>query len=230
MAPSTATKRSPRRTMRRVESFSSPASNVGPACSTFAFASAQRNRSRLLHRIFSAGLLGMSSGKSALFIDGQSLHHAARALNFDVDFHLLLEEFDRRGSIVRAYYYTTVSEHESEAIRPLIDWLAYNRFTVRTKPVREYDDRDGRRRMKRDIGIELAVDAMEMAKHIENIFLFSGDGDFRYLVERLQRQGVFTTVISSIRTKPMPMLADDLRRQADAFVELDDLRDVIARR
>jgi len=171
----------------------------------------------------------MPGGKSALLIDGQSLYHAAKALCFDVDFCLLMEEFEKRTPILRAYYYTTVSERDSAAVRPLLDWLDYNGFTVRTKPVREYDDGEGRRRTKRGMGIELTVDAMDIAKHVENIYLFSGDGDFRSLVEALQRRGVFVTAVSSLRTKPSPMIADELRRQAGAFLELDDLRGAIAR-
>ena len=169
----------------------------------------------------------MPSGKSALLIDGQSLRHSARALNFEVDYRFLFAEFDRRTPILRAYYYTTVSEQEP--IAPLLDWLEYNGYTVRTKPVREYDDGEGRRRTKRSMGIELAVDAMEIAQHVEAIFLFSGDGDFRSLVQALQRRGVFVTVVSSLRTRPAPMIADELRRQADVFLELDDLRGSIAR-
>jgi uncharacterized LabA/DUF88 family protein len=169
----------------------------------------------------------MPRGKSALLIDGQSLRHSARALNFEVDFRLLLREFDKRAPVLRAYYYTTVSEQEPVA--PLLDWLEYNGYTIRTKPVREYDDGEGRRRTKRGMGIELAVDAMEIAKHVETIFLFSGDGNFRSLAEALQRRGVFVVVVSSLRTRPAPMVADELRRQADAFLELDDLRGAIAR-
>jgi uncharacterized LabA/DUF88 family protein len=172
----------------------------------------------------------MPDGKSAVFIDGQSLHHAAKSLNFEVDFKRLLGEFQRRGLIARAYFYTTVLENaEYSSIRPLLDWLEYNGFVVRTKPSKDYDDGEGRRRTKRSMGIELAVDAMEIAKYVDNIFLFSGDGDFRSLVEALQRRGVFVTVVSSLRTKPAPMIADELRRQADAFLELDDLKDAIAR-
>src|SRR4051812_38337896 len=163
----------------------------------------------------------MSHGKSALFIDGSSLRHAAKALNFDVDFQRLLKEFHRRGPVVRAYFYTTVSENidEYSSIRPLLDWLAYNGFTVRTKSSRDHDDGEGRRRTKRSMGIDLAVDAMEIAKLVDHILLFTGDGDFCRLVEALQRRGAFVTIVSSLRTKPAPVIADELRRQADAFLD-----------
>lgn len=147
-----------------------------------------------------------------------------------MDFNRLLKEFQRRGPLLRAYFYTTVAENEEySSIRPLLDWLAYNGLTVRTKLRREYDDGEGRRRTKRSMGIELTVDAMEIAKRVDNIFLFSGDGDFCNLVQALQRRGAFVTVVSSLRTKPAPMIADELRRQADAFLELDDLKNAVAR-
>ncbi|MET3840972.1 NYN domain-containing protein [Bradyrhizobium sp. OAE829] len=169
----------------------------------------------------------LSSEKLALFIDGLSLHHTAKALNFSIDFKRFLAEFRTRGVLVRAYYYTIIAE-EFQTTRPLIDWLEYNGFTVRTNSVKEFDDGEGRRKFKRNIGIELVVDAVEIAKHVDHILLFSGEGDFRPLVEALQRIGPRVTVVSSMRTNPMTV-ADELRRQADTFLELDDLKAAIGR-
>jgi uncharacterized LabA/DUF88 family protein len=168
-----------------------------------------------------------SSEKLALFIDGQNLHFTAKGLGFNIDFKRFLAEFKTRGVLVRAYYYTIIAE-EFQTTRPLIDWLDYNGFTVRTNSVKEFDDGEGRRKFKRNIGIELAVDAFEIAKHVDHIVLFSGDGDFRPLVEAIQSLGPRVTVVSSMRTKPA-MVADELRRQADTFLELDDLKASIGR-
>ncbi|MDO9526894.1 MAG: NYN domain-containing protein [Gemmobacter sp.] len=165
----------------------------------------------------------------ALFIDGSNLYAAARALGFDIDYKLLRQEFMRRGKLVRAFYYTALLENEEYSpIRPLVDWLNYNGFAMVTKPAKEYTDSQGRRKVKGNMDIELTVDAMELAPRVDHIVLFSGDGDFRPLVEGLQRQGVRVSVVSTIRSQP-PMIADELRRQADSFIELDELRDVIGR-
>ncbi|MEM9320367.1 MAG: NYN domain-containing protein [Pseudomonadota bacterium] len=165
----------------------------------------------------------------ALFIDGSNLYAAAKALQFDIDYKLLRQEFRQRGRLVRAFYYTALLENEEYSpIRPLVDWLQYNGFAMVTKPAKEFTDSQGRRKVKGNMDIELSVDAMEMAQHVEHIVLFSGDGDFRPLVEALQRKGTRVSVVSTIRSQP-PMIADDLRRQADNFIELDELRDVIGR-
>ena len=165
----------------------------------------------------------------ALFIDGSNLYAAARSLGFDIDYKLLRAEFVRRGKLVRASYYTAlIEDQEFSPIRPLVDWLDYNGFTMVTKPAKEFTDSMGRRKIKGNMDIELAVDAMELAPHIDHMVLFSGDGDFRPLVASIQRKGVRVSVCSTIRTQP-PMIADDLRRQADNFIELDELRDVIGR-
>jgi uncharacterized LabA/DUF88 family protein len=170
-----------------------------------------------------------SSEKLALFVDGQNLHFTAKGLGFDIDFKRFLAEFETRGALVRAYYYTTIAEDaEFQTIRPLIDWLDYNGFTVRAKPVTGFDDGEGRRKFKRNIGVELAIDAFEIAKYVDHIVLFSGDGDFCSMVEAIQRRGPRVTVVSSIRTKPA-MVANELRRQADTFLELDDLKASIGR-
>ena len=165
----------------------------------------------------------------ALFIDGSNLYAAAKALGFDIDYKLLRMEFIRRGKMLRAFYYTALLENdEYSPIRPLVDWLHYNGFTMRTKPAKEYTDSQGRRKVKGNMDIELCVDAMELAPRVDHVVIFSGDGDFRPLVESLQRQGVRVSVVSTIRSQP-PMIADELRRQADNFIELDELRDVIGR-
>ena len=156
----------------------------------------------------------------ALFIDGANLYATAKSLGFDIDYKRLLREFQGKGKLIRAFYYTAlVEEQEYSSIRPLIDWLDYNGYAVVTKPTKEFVDSMGRRKVKGNMDIELAVDAMEMAEHLDEIVLFSGDGDFRSLVEALQRKGVRVSVVSTITTQP-PMVADELRRQADEFVDL----------
>ena len=165
----------------------------------------------------------------ALFIDGANLYAAARALGFDIDYRRLLQVFADKGHLVRAFYYTAlVEDQEYSPIRPLVDWLDYNGYTMVTKPTKEFTDASGRRKIKGDMDIELAIDLMEMAQHLDHAILFSGDGDFRRLVEAIQRRGVRVTIVSTIRSKP-PMVADELRRQADNFVELLDLQPSIQR-
>jgi uncharacterized LabA/DUF88 family protein len=176
-----------------------------------------------------AGFEMSSTNKIAVFIDGANIYVTTKALGFDVDYMQLLLEMQRRGNLVRAFYYTTIIEdQEYSSIRPLLDWLDYNGYTVVTKPAKEFLDESGRRRVKGNMHIELAVDAMELAAHIDEMVLFSGDGDFRSLVEAVQRRGVRVTVVSTISSQPL-MIADELRRQADAFVDLIELQPRIAR-
>jgi uncharacterized LabA/DUF88 family protein len=166
---------------------------------------------------------------AALFIDGPNLYATAKMLGFDIDYKRLLKEFQSRGTLVRAFYYTAIIEdQEYSSIWPLIDWLDYNGYTVVTKATKEFIDASGRRKVKGNMDIELAVDAMELAEHVDQIVLFSGDGDFRSLVEAVQRHGVRVTVVSTISSQP-PMIADELRRQADVFTDLVDLREKISR-
>lgn len=167
--------------------------------------------------------------KVAVLIDGANLYSATRSLGFDIDYRKLLSFFRERSTLIRAAYYTAlVEDQDYSPIRPLVDWLDYNGYALVTKPTKEFMDRDGRRRLKGNMDIEIAVDALEIAPHVDQIVLFSGDGDFRKLVEAVQRKGVRVTVISSIQSQP-PMLADELRRQADTFVELNHLKAAIAR-
>jgi uncharacterized LabA/DUF88 family protein len=167
--------------------------------------------------------------KIALFIDGANLYATAKSLGFDIDYKRLLSEFQGKGYLLRAYYYTALAEdQEYSSIRPLIDWLDYNGYTVVTKPTKEFVDASGRRKIKGNMDIELAVHVMEMVEWIDHLVLFSGDGDFRSLVEAVQRKGRKVSVISTLSTQP-PMIADELRRQADHFIDLVSLQGKVGR-
>jgi len=167
--------------------------------------------------------------KIALFIDGSNLYASARSLGVDIDYKKLLQEFTSQGRLVRAFYYTALLEdQEYSPIRPLVDWLDYNGFTMVTKPIKEFTDPTGRRKIKGNMDIELAIDMMELSEHIDHAVLFSGDGDFRRLVEAVQRKGIRVTVVSTVKTSP-PMIADELRRQADYFLDLNNLENVVGR-
>lgn len=166
----------------------------------------------------------------ALMIDGINTHATSRFLGFDIDYRSVLSFFGD-DDILRAFYFTTIMPDRSgqeSTLRPLLDWLDYNGFQLVTKPVKEYVNAEGRRKVKGDMSVEMSVAAMELAPHISRLVLFTGDGDLRALVASVQRQGVRVTVVSSIRTQPSA-IADELRRQADTFIDLDDIREVIGR-
>ena len=165
----------------------------------------------------------------ALFIDGANLYATSKQLGFDMDYRRLLREFQGRGNLIRAFYFTTLVESEEySSIRPLVDWLDYNGYRVITKAAKEFTDATGRRRVKGNMDIELAIEMLELAPHLDQIYLFSGDGDFRPLVEAVQRKGVKVSVVSTISTNP-PMVSDELRRQCDEFVDLAQLMPKVGR-
>lgn len=165
----------------------------------------------------------------ALFIDGPNLYATAKKLEIDVDYKRLLAHFANSGRVVRASYFTAIHDAEDfQPMRPLLDFIQYNGFNVVTKPAREFTTQDGQRKIKGNMSVELTVDAITLSPHIDHAILFSGDRDFCAVVAHLQAQGTRVTAVSSIKTSPA-FIADELRRQADAFIELDDLRDIIGR-
>lgn len=165
----------------------------------------------------------------AVFIDGANLYATAKALDFDIDYKKLLSLFKSKATLVRAYYYTVlIEDQEYSPIRPLVDWLDYNGYTLITKPAKEFTDSSGRRRIRNSIDVELAVDVMEIAGKVDHVVLLTGDGGYRRLIEAVQRQGTRVTIISTVSVSP-PMAADEIRRQADNFVDLASLRGEISR-
>lgn len=161
--------------------------------------------------------------KLAIFIDGSNLFATAKSLNFEIDYNRLRQYFANSSRLVRANYYTAlIEEAEYSPLRPLVDWLDYNGYTMITKPTKEFTDDKGEKKIKGNMDMELAIDMMGMAEHVDHMVLFSGDGDFRRLVEAVQRRGVRVTVVSSTKTNPA-MIADELRRQADSFIEISNM-------
>lgn len=169
--------------------------------------------------------------KTALFIDGANLYATARALEFDIDYRKMLNMFKNRCRLVRAYYYTALVEDENfSPIRPLVDWLDYNGYTMVVKNAKVYPDNNNpeKRRVRAHIDMECAIDMMELSDQIDHAILFSGDGDFHRLITAVQRKGVRVSVVSTVKTTPM-MIADELRRQADNFIDLADIAKYIGR-
>lgn len=172
--------------------------------------------------------------KAVLLIDGANFWAMARNLahpSGDVDYKRLRAWFAGRMRLLRAYYFTallTSGEDEFSPLRPLIDWLDYNGYQVITKPTKEFTDSNGRRKTKGNMDMEIAVTAMQFAGKVDHVILASGDGDFRCLVEALQQHGIRVTVLSTLATNP-PMVADELRRQADYFLDLNAIMSDVAR-
>jgi uncharacterized LabA/DUF88 family protein len=176
--------------------------------------------------------LGMRENeKTALFIDGANLYKAARALGFDMDYKSLLAKARASSKLLRAYYYTAIQEDKDQdysPLRPLVDWLDYNGYTMVTKTAREFTDATGKKRFKGSTDIELVVDMLTLAPKLDHIVIFTGNGDFKRAIEALQAQGVRVTVVSTIKSQP-PLASDELRRQADRFVDLAEIEKDIGR-
>src|SRR3569832_1648667 len=118
--------------------------------------------------VIGVSMLFYPQERIAIFIDGANLYSAARSLQFDIDYKRLLELFGGKGRLIRAFYYTALlDDQEYSPIRPLVDWLDYNGYTMVTKPTKEYTDAAGRRKIKGNMDIELAIDVMEMAQYLD---------------------------------------------------------------
>lgn len=183
----------------------------------------RRSRPRELERI-------------AIFIDGANIHHALRELNFQMDWKKLLDYFSQDARILRAFYYTALLDDSPDWLRRQLDWMAYNGYTVVTKPAKRFrrlqlgegGEETFIEQTKGDMDVELAIDMLTLADYCDRVVLFSGDGDLRRLVEAVQMRGVRVQVVSTLRAREYGT-ADELRRQADEFLELDDLRPYLER-
>ncbi len=166
----------------------------------------------------------------ALFIDGANLYATAKALGFDIDYKRLLALFRTKGQLVRALYYTALAEdQEYSSIRPLVDWLDYNGYTMVTKPTKEFTDSlrapqdQGQHGHRADRRCHAAGRSPGSRGAVHGRWRFSRIG-----WRRCSRAARRVSVVSTLQTQP-PMVADELRRQADQFIDLADLEDQVCR-
>lgn len=158
--------------------------------------------------------------RAAVFIDGYGTHYTCKSLGIEIDYRKLSELIRRQTTVIRNYYFTPLVEGQDFiAVKPLLDFLQYNGWTTVTRPYKEHYV---------STNTALAVTAMEIAPAIEQAIIFSGNGDFTPLIEALKRRGIHTTVASTVRSE-QSYCSDDLRRAADAFIDLDDIRSAISR-
>lgn len=168
---------------------------------------------------------------AVMLVDGSNIYATAKALGFQMNYKSVIDSWE--GEVLKAFYFTALIEEQENFVKPLVDWLTYNGWTTITKAASEWmDPVTQKKKVKGNMDIEIATIAFEMALTgcVTDIVLFTGDGDFRFLVEALQRRfGIRITIVSSIRTRP-PMCADVLRRQADAFIDIADWRGELERK
>jgi len=175
---------------------------------------------------------GVNPGQRVdVLIDGPSFYATTRSLGYEVDYKKFRDHFDEVCDLHRIYYFTAITDNPDDhsPVKPLVDWLGYNGFRTITKPLREFIDPGGRRRTKGNMAVEIATELVNAAEHAEHILLFSGEGDLSYAVDAAQRKGAKVTVVSSLKVDP-PAISDDLRRAADRFVDLADVKDLILRK
>lgn len=167
-----------------------------------------------------------------LMIDGPNFYASIKSLEIDVNYKAVLNKFRLQGHVVDAIYYTAVDESKDHiAIKPTLDWLEFNGFTLRQKPTKSFF-LNGEMKIKGNMDVEIAVDALRLASHVDHLVLFSGDGDFRYLVQAVKEMGVMVTVVSTLGDREnhvQRMCADELRRVANVFIDLKEIRDEISR-
>ena len=165
-----------------------------------------------------------------LFFDGANTQMAAKALSFEIDYKKLRDGFAERCNVLRSYYFqaTPPDGYENYAyVKPLTDFLSYNNYHLITKPFRQFKDADGVVRGKGNMDIEIAIQMMKSMNKADYLFLFSGDGDFKPLLEECQLNGhAQIVVVSTLHSEP-PVVSDELRKQADHYIDWANLEPVV---
>lgn len=165
----------------------------------------------------------------AVFIDGSELRATMTGMDIDVDFKKLRDYFQQSCQLVRAVFYFIERDADDASLHPLSDWLDYNGYTtVACSGLDDGGDQTVRRRNKNFLNVRLTVDALEISPAVDHIVIFSGDSVLGPLVDALKWRGRRVSIISTLLLKP-PMVADDLRRRADQFIDLADIAPALAR-
>lgn len=166
---------------------------------------------------------------TAVLIDGYNTLSTTKLLKFDIDFRKLLNLFQNKTRLVKIYYFASLRDNpaDHDPMIPVIQWMMYNGYNVISKKMNEFMNIDNIQ-SKGNMDVEISVTVLEMVKSVDHIVLFTGDENFRFLIEAVQRMGTRITVCSSMQCQPQ-IMSDDLRRQADNFIELNNLKSEIQR-
>lgn len=173
-----------------------------------------------------------------VLIDGSNLYESARATGIRIDYKRLLALMNEDGTLLRSYYFTALRDKSIQApLRATVDWLSHNGYVCVTKATKEWDEPVTRfneqgvqvtemvRKIKGNVDVDIVTYAFKCAHLVQEIYLFSGDGDFTIMVKELQeRYALKVFVVSSIG-----LVSTELRRQADKFIDLSNLRSDIGK-
>lgn len=152
-------------------------------------------------------------GKVAIFIDGNNLFHAARAVGVEIDYAKLLDLLRGDEMLLRAFFYTGVDQ-QAERQQGFLLWMRRNGYRVVEKELKTFADGT----KKANLDVEIAVDMLSLADKYDTAILVSGDEDFSYAVNAVAYKGVRVEV-AGFRSNTSPRLID----VADRFIELDSL-------
>ncbi|MCA1666346.1 MAG: NYN domain-containing protein [Thermomicrobia bacterium] len=151
------------------------------------------------------------SDRIAIFFDMSNLYFAARDMGIRIDYARLLDFLTSGRRLHRAYAYLGYNP-EDESSHSFITWLKRNGFRVKTKALRRFEDGS----TKANLDMELAIDLLTQAPHIDVAIVVSGDGDFVNLVDAAQNAGLRVEVAATPR-----QAATDLMDIADQFIDLE---------
>lgn len=174
-----------------------------------------------------------------VLIDGSNLYEGARSSRITIDYARLLDLLNDDGLLLRAYYFTALMDKTIESpVRKTVDWLSHNGYICVTKEAKEYPVvenyiEDGHvrsrtvKKLKGNVDIEIATYAFTMSARLKltELWLFSGDGDFTLMVKEIQETYAMKVYVVSATG----MVSNDLRRQADKYINLMDIADDIRR-
>lgn len=160
----------------------------------------------------------------AIFIDGSNFNEAFKFARFRPNYQLIESFFAQEGDIVGMFYFTALPPKEVQSpIRAIMDHIQYHGWTIVSKETKTYGGT-----VKGNMDVEIVVQAWAMWEHFTDLILFSGDGDFTSMVSELQRRGRRVTAVSiHERGSDSSMMADELRRQVNKFIDLRDIKDYI---
>lgn len=160
---------------------------------------------------------GTEDMTAAVMIDGLNTHYCFKSLGFSPDYKKMLDYFKRITILKKVYYFVVIDKDQEEnSIIRLIDWLDYNGFICK---VTDTDERN------KGIQVDFTVQVMKLIPVVDHYVLFTGNSQFVPLVRHLDDAGKVVTVCSTMLNQKM--VSDSLRRAADNFVELNDLRPFI---
>jgi|SRR3990167_2647300 len=170
----------------------------------------------------------MEKPKTKIYIDGANMFYTQKRLGWSVDWKKVKNHIEQDKDVFEWRYYVGIKDSDEKMLKYLkhLNSVGFNTITKPLKKIKisggEAPERDFI--YKANFDVEMTADILLEKFKLDEIIIFSGDSDFRYLVKKLKDAGLKVVVFSSRKT-----ISWELKIECAKVVYFENIKEKIMR-